>query len=132
MSILGKGSTLKQGTTKITKCKVLGVPKVSYPEVPSTNLDSTAEEKISGLKSVSGNLTVQADYDKTIYATVVALADGVSKPWTVTYPDGATLALTGWVTDIGPEPVENTNKTMEYSFSVVPDNASSVVFTPGT
>lgn len=64
----------------------------------TTGGDGTFEP--SGIKD-HGEVAIELQYDKTIYATVQGLIDDDPEVWTVTYPDTSTDVFTAFATGTG-------------------------------
>lgn len=54
----------------------------------------------------AGDMSIQAQYDPILYSTIVSDLLNVNNLITITFPDGATLEIWGWVDKFTPAPLK--------------------------
>jgi hypothetical protein len=72
--------------------------------------------KIAGSRD-AGELTINCEYDKTQYATLIGEVGDVAETWTATLPDNTTIVCSGIVKGVGGLEI-NTEGAIVYSLTI--------------
>lgn len=108
--IKGFGTTLSGATTgAIAQITSIGVPGMEVDDIDVTTMLSTNgwKEFVAGLKD-AGEITLQLLYHKTLTNTIEGRLGEANETWTITFPDSATFACSGYVKSLGIEsPMED-------------------------
>ncbi len=72
--------------------------------------------KLAGSRD-AGQLTIECEYDKTQFATLISRQGEANETWTGTLPDGTTIVCDGHIKNVS-DLNENTDDVMTYTVGV--------------
>jgi len=108
MAGIGGFATTIGGSSNFTGTSVIGeISKISLPELGVTDIDVSSMDSASNFMEFIGGsvdpgvIDIELNYDDDVdYALLSAVGD-VNETWTITFPDGATWATSGYINKLG-------------------------------
>lgn len=98
------GVTGAEAATQIARVRAITPPTGSVPDISKTHLESTAQERLSGLPNYEGAELV-IEFEKTQFAALRALL-GTARAYKILYSDGSKDLWEGYINEIGNEALE--------------------------
>lgn len=101
--IIGLGTTLHGSVTgDVGMIQKIGIDGQEADEVDITTMNATDRYKkiITGLIDAKG-ATLDLVYESSTMAQVLDAVGGANEDWTITFPDGATFVVSGFVKKVG-------------------------------
>lgn len=122
-AILSAGTILKltiSGTpTAITNIVSISGPSMTVTDVDITILMSTGrwKEFLAGFKD-GGVISLEANYDKTVYATLFSKLGNSNEVWQLIFSDASSLTFNGHLNALGAENPEDAEAGMPFAIKL--------------